>query len=64
VKVFPWGRVWIDGKVRGSVPPILETKLDPGTHTVGVGHEAATETQSITVSAGESQLISFDLEGW
>jgi len=64
VKVFPWGRVWIDGKVRGSVPPILETKLDPGAHTIGVGHETPSQTRNITLSAGESQLIAFDLEGW
>jgi serine/threonine protein kinase len=64
VKVFPWGRVWIDGKVRGSVPPILETKIDPGSHTIGVGHETPTQSRNITVSAGESQLIAFDLEGW
>jgi eukaryotic-like serine/threonine-protein kinase len=64
VKVFPWGRVWIDGKVRGSVPPILEAQVNAGTHTIAVGQEAPTESRILTVAPGDNQLLSFDLEGW
>jgi hypothetical protein len=62
VKVFPWGRVWIDGKVRGSVPPILEVMLAPGNHEVAVGHEQPVQKRKISLSAGANELLSFDLE--
>jgi serine/threonine-protein kinase len=62
VKVFPWGRVWVDGKLQGSVPPILEVNLTPGTHEIAVGHERPMETRSVSLQAGTT-LVSFDLEG-
>jgi eukaryotic-like serine/threonine-protein kinase len=63
VKAFPWGRVWIDGEVRGSVPPILEVRLPPGKHTVAVGRDAPSETRNVTLRAADERLISFELEG-
>lgn len=61
VKVFPWGRVWIDGAVRGAVPPILQARVRPGMHTISVGQEAPVETRTIEVKEGETPLVSFDL---
>jgi serine/threonine-protein kinase len=63
VKVFPWGRVWVDGKLQGSVPPILEVVLSPGLHEIAVGHERPVETRSVTLEPAATQLVSFDLEG-
>jgi serine/threonine protein kinase len=63
VTVFPWGRVWVDGKLQGSVPPILEVNLSPGTHEIAVGHERPMESRSIDLQAGTTKLVSFDLEG-
>jgi eukaryotic-like serine/threonine-protein kinase len=63
VKAFPWGRVWIDGEVKGSVPPILEVRLPPGTHTVAVGRDTPSETRNVTLRAADERLISFELEG-
>jgi eukaryotic-like serine/threonine-protein kinase len=64
VRVFPWGRVWVDGKVVGSVPPILEVKVQPGVHVVAVGREAPAHSQEVTVVAGRERTLSFDLEDW
>jgi hypothetical protein len=63
VKVFPWGRVWVDGKLQGSVPPILEVNLTPGTHEIAVGHERPMESRSVSLAPGATQLVAFDLEG-
>ncbi|HKP57057.1 MAG TPA: hypothetical protein VJV78_10065, partial [Polyangiales bacterium] len=62
VKVFPWGRVWVDGKLQGSVPPILEVNLTPGNHEIAVGHERPMESRSVSLQPGTT-LVSFDLEG-
>jgi serine/threonine protein kinase len=62
VKVFPWGRVWVDGKLQGSVPPILEVNLSPGNHEIAVGHERPMESRSVSLQPGTT-LVSFDLEG-
>ena len=62
VKVFPWGRVWIDGKVRGSAPPILEVELSAGAHEIAVGHEKPIETKKVSLAADEVKVVSFDLE--
>lgn len=64
VRVFPWGRVWVDGEVAGSVPPILEVKLQPGAHVVAVGREAPADSKRVSVVAGQEHIVSFDLEGW
>jgi serine/threonine protein kinase len=63
VKVFPWGRVWVDGKLQGSVPPILEVNLTPGAHEIAVGHERPMESRSVSLAPGATQLVAFDLEG-
>lgn len=63
IKVFPWGRVWVDGKLQGSVPPILEVNLTPGPHEIAVGHERPMESRNVSLAPGATQLLSFDLEG-
>lgn len=63
IKVFPWGRVWIDGKLIGSVPPILEVNLSPGPHEIAVGHERPMESRNVSLAPGASALVPFDLEG-
>jgi len=62
VRVFPWGRVWIDGNLRGSAPPILVAELSPGTHDIAVGHEKPIETKRVTLDANEDEVVAFDLE--
>jgi serine/threonine-protein kinase len=63
IKVFPWGRVWVDGKLQGSVPPILEINLSPGPHEIAVGHERPMESRTVSLAPGASELVPFDLEG-
>jgi eukaryotic-like serine/threonine-protein kinase len=64
VKVFPWGQVWIDGVSRGSVPPMLEAKVSPGKHIVAVGRDVPVRTRTVTVSARQQEVLSFDLSTW
>lgn len=62
VKVFPWGQIWIDGTKRGEAPPIFVAELPAGTHEVAAGHEKPMETKRVTLTAGELETVSFDLE--
>jgi eukaryotic-like serine/threonine-protein kinase len=64
VKIFPWGRVWVDGAVVGAVPPILALRLPPGRHTVAVGREAPADSREISLVPGETRAVSFDLKWW
>jgi hypothetical protein len=63
IKVFPWGRVWIDQEARGAATPLLEVKLAPGKHVIAVGRENPIDAQTIEFKPGLAQEISFDLEG-
>jgi serine/threonine protein kinase len=63
IKVFPWGRIWIDGKERGSAPPIFVAELSAGAHEIAAGHEKPIETKKITLEADREKVVLFDLEG-
>jgi hypothetical protein len=62
IKVFPWGRIWIDGKERGSAPPIFVAELTAGSHEIAVGHAKPIETKKITLEADQEKVVLFDLE--
>ena len=34
--VSPWGEIYVDGKKRGTSPPLTELKLAPGKHTIEI----------------------------
>jgi serine/threonine-protein kinase len=62
IKVFPWGRIWIDGKERGSAPPIFVAELSAGAHEIAAGHEKPMETKKITLEVDQEKVVLFDLE--
>jgi len=60
VIVFPWGNVWIDGKLRGAAP-LKNEVLKPGRHKVSVGQDAPFKSQSIRLRPGQRRTLDFDL---
>ncbi|MFZ1862666.1 MAG: serine/threonine-protein kinase [Polyangiales bacterium] len=60
VFVFPWGRVWIDGRPYGKAP-LQEVSLKPGKYKVSAGQEAASETKTVRLQSGDRRTIQFDL---
>ena len=62
VRVSPRGQVWVDGELRGAAAPSLELSLTPGEHVVAVGRNSPTQTRTVLLGAGESELV-FDLAG-
>lgn len=60
VAVFPWGDVWIDGKLRGRAP-VRNVALPPGRHKVSAGQGEPWKTQVVRLKAGQRRDIQFDL---
>jgi hypothetical protein len=63
IAVSPWGAIYIDGKLRGTTPPITTLDLSPGRHLVEVRNasEPAYVTYA-TVQAGEVRTIRHEFE--
>jgi hypothetical protein len=38
--VLPWGEIYIDGKLRGTTPPVNSVALSPGRHRIEVRNSA------------------------
>ncbi|MBW2546948.1 MAG: serine/threonine protein kinase [Deltaproteobacteria bacterium] len=60
VLVSPWGRVWINGKPRGSAP-LKDATLKPGRYKVSAGQGSPLETRTIRLRAGQRKTVRFDL---
>lgn len=60
VIVFPWGNVWIDGKLRGAAP-LKNEVMKPGRYKVSVGQDAPFKSQSIRLRPGQRRTLDFDL---
>ncbi|MGD8825185.1 MAG: serine/threonine-protein kinase [Myxococcales bacterium] len=60
VFVFPWGRVWINGRPYGRAP-LQNVSLAPGKYKVSAGREAASEHKSVRLRSGDRRSIQFNL---
>ena len=60
VAVFPWGKVWINGKARGTAPLKNQT-LKPGVYKISAGQGSPAQTQTIRLRPGEHKTVVFDL---
>lgn len=60
VLVYPWGRVWINGKPRGSAP-LKNEALKPGRYQIRAGQDGRSQTQTVALQPGERKTIRFDL---
>lgn len=58
-----WAEVWIDG-TRIDTTPLYNHEIAPGTHTVRVVNPGANVdiTRKVTISAGKTERLSFDVE--
>ena len=60
VVVFPWGKVWVNGKPYGLAP--LKTEpLKPGRYKISAGQESPFKTQTIRLRPGQRKTLDFDL---
>jgi serine/threonine-protein kinase len=60
VIVYPWGRVWINGKDRG-LAPLDDVVLRPGRYKVSAGQKSPLKTRVIRLKAGEKRALTMDL---
>jgi hypothetical protein len=56
--VSPWGEVYIDGKLRGTTPPLAELELPPGRHRIEIRNSAQLPFHTfVELQAGDTQRI-------
>jgi hypothetical protein len=60
VVVFPWGKVWINGKLQGAAP-LKNHTLKPGNYRIGAGQATPTKTQTVRLGPGQRKTVTFDL---
>lgn len=60
VVVFPWGRVWINGKLRGPAP-LKNAPLKAGRYKISAGQDSPFKTQTIRLRPGQRKTLDFDL---
>ena len=60
VVVIPRGSVWIDNKWAGEAP--IQVPLSAGSHRIQAGFSNPTKTRTVTLKAGKSTRIEFDLD--
>lgn len=60
VAVFPWGEVWINGKLRGTAP-LKDQVLRPGVYKISAGQGSPARTQTVRLRSGERKTVVFDL---
>jgi serine/threonine protein kinase len=57
VVVYPFGDIWVDGKLVGPSP--LTLRLPAGSHEIAVGEGRARERRTVHLHAGESESLTF-----
>jgi serine/threonine-protein kinase len=56
--VSPWGEVYVNGRLRGTTPPLAEVELPPGRHRVEIRNSAQLPFHTfVELQAGETQPI-------
>ena len=60
VVVFPWGKVWVNGKPYG-LAPLKNEPLKPGRYKISAGQESPFKTQTIRLRPGQRKTLDFDL---
>jgi serine/threonine-protein kinase len=56
--VSPWGEIYVDGKLRGTTPPLAELELPPGRHRVEIRNSAQLPYLGfVEMQAGDTQRI-------
>ena len=58
--ILPWGEVYLDGRMQGISPPLLELQVAPGKHEIEIRNTKFPEyKQSVQVKVGEKLKINY-----
>jgi hypothetical protein len=60
VIVFPWGSVWINGKLEGAAP-LKNKSMKPGRYKISAGKGSPSKTQTVRLRPGQRKTVQFDL---
>jgi serine/threonine protein kinase len=60
VIVYPWGDVWINGKLKGNAP-LKNLSLKPGRYRISAGQGQPTVTQTIRLRSGQQKRLKLDV---
>ena len=56
--VSPWGEVYVNGRLRGTTPPLAEVELPPGRHRIEIRNSAQLPYHTfVELQAGETQPV-------
>ena len=56
--ILPWGEVYLDGRMQGISPPLLELQVAPGKHEIEIRNtNFAVFKQAVQVKVGEKLKI-------
>jgi serine/threonine-protein kinase len=56
--VLPWGEIYLDGRMQGVSPPLLELQVVEGKHEIKISNTTfPAVTRTITVKSGEKIKI-------
>jgi serine/threonine-protein kinase len=56
--ISPWGEIYVDGKLRGTTPPLAEIELPPGRHRLEIRNSAQLPYLAVVeVEAGDNRQI-------
>jgi serine/threonine-protein kinase len=56
--VSPWGEIYVDGKLRGTTPPLAELELAPGRHRIEIRNSAQLPYHTfVELQAGDTHRI-------
>ncbi len=60
IAVTPWGEVYLDGKIQGISPPLIELEVEPGNHKIEIRNKTSRNySKNILVKAGEKIVIKY-----
>jgi hypothetical protein len=60
VVVFPWGKVWVNGKPYGPAL-LMNEPLKAGRYKISAGQQSPFKTQTVRLRAGQRKTVEFDL---
>ena len=59
--VWPWGEIYVNGRLQGTTPPLAELELPPGKHRVEIRNSAQLPFHTfVELQAGQAQAIRYN----
>jgi hypothetical protein len=58
LEVTPRGQIYVDGEMRGTIPPLTQLELDPGPHVIEVHNDPSPPLRlELTLGSGDEMTI-------